>query len=76
MKEKDWKEFRNVVYHSNISPELTSKIIVALDDYYKILQEKDIDTVQGARNYLKDNEVDVDSYVKKGLSEIDRLLGK
>ena len=76
MEKKDWKEYRNAVYHSNISPKLTGKIMVALDNYFKLLQEDDINTIQGAKSYLKNNGVDVGTYVSKGLNEISKRLGR
>ena len=53
MTEKDWKKYRDAVYKSNIDPELTGKIMVALDNYFKVLRAREIDInrVEGAKAY-------------------------
>ena len=76
MEEKDWKEYRDAIYNSNISPELTGKIMVTLDSYFKLLQDLDIDTVQGARSYLISNGINVDESVRKGKEFINKLLNE
>lgn len=73
MEEKDWKEYRDAIYNSNITPELTGRIMVTLDNYFKLLQDLDINTVQGSRSYLISNGIDPDEHIKKGLAAIDKI---
>lgn len=76
MKKKDWKTYRDAIYSSNIPAELTGKIMVALDNYFKLLQDLDIDTVQGARSYLISNGIDPDEEIKKGRAAIENIKAR
>lgn len=76
MTKQDWIEYRDAIYHSNIDPELTGRIMVSLDNYFNVLQDLDINTTQGARSYLISNGVDPDEGIKKGIEFIEGMKSR
>jgi len=76
MNEQEWKEYRDAIYYSNIQNGLAGKMMVAIDNYFTILNSFDPESFEGSKIYLISQGVNVDSCVEKGLKVISELKQK
>lgn len=73
MNEKEWKEYRDAIYYSNIENKLAGKMMVAFDRYFTILQSFSRDSYEGSVIYLLSQGINVNENVEKALKEIVKL---
>ena len=73
MTEKEWKEFRDAVYYSNIDSPIAGKIMVALDRYFTVLKSFEEESFEGSKIFLISQGVNIDECIEKGLKVISDL---